>query len=247
MKRLIFTSCLCVLFVACPALGLVEFKDGLTHNIDYPINDSVKVDYQTPYMYTTVNVLTGLGDDYSLSGFEHSRINIYSGYTSYLYSYDSSQVNISGGSITDLHSRGSSHVVITGGAIGDLDIGFYSIVDISGGWMGCDIDSRDASQVNISGGWFGDLTPYYRSKIQIFGSDFAVDGQPFGYGELTSIIGFEPEYEPRRHLTGTLLSGEPTSNDFYIGHEARIILVPEPATIAMLGFGSLALLRRRKK
>ena len=70
--------------------------------------------------------------------------------------------------------------------------------------------------------------------IRIFGSDFEVDGQPFGYGELTSILGSIPLLEPTRRLTGTLLSGELIDNDFYIGHNAKIILIPEPASAALV-------------
>jgi hypothetical protein len=90
-----------VLFLAdYPALGLVEFKDGLTHDIDYAIADSVYVDYQTPSMYTTVNLLSGGSiemPDSMLVGFEHSRINVSGGSIRWLESGNSSQVDISGG------------------------------------------------------------------------------------------------------------------------------------------------------
>jgi len=48
-------------------------------------------------------------------------------------------------------------------------------------------------------------------------------------------------------LTGTLLSGDPINNQFRIGNNAKIVLVPEPATIVLLGLGGLALLRRRRR
>jgi hypothetical protein len=83
------------------------------------------------------------------------------------------------------------------------------------------------------------------SQIKIFGSDFAVDGQAIGYVELTSILGGSPWAEPYRHLTGVLLSGELINNAFYIGDSARIILIPEPATFALLGLSFLVLRKRR--
>jgi len=84
------------------------------------------------------------------------------------------------------------------------------------------------------------------SMIQIFGSDFAVDGLAVGYGEITNILGGDPWDEPYRRLTGTLLSGELIDTGFYIGHDARIILIPEPATITLLGIGGLVLRKRHR-
>ena len=49
---------LAVLFLcACPAFAVVEFNDGLIHSINHNVNDSIRVDYQTPSMYTTIDVL----------------------------------------------------------------------------------------------------------------------------------------------------------------------------------------------
>ncbi len=203
-----------VLFLCvCPAFGAIHFRDGLTHDIYYEIDEDVWVDHETPEMYTTVNWLDGANTSF-IFGHENSKINILGGSVYLLGCIDSCQVNISGGSITFvLSSGGSSRVDISGGSIGSI------------------------------GGW---LELWEQSMIQIFGYDFAVDGMPFGYGELTSIYGGDPWGEPLRHLTGTLQSGELIDNDFYIGHDARIVLIPEPATLLLLGLGSLALLKKRK-
>ncbi|MBA7632239.1 hypothetical protein ES703_39782 [subsurface metagenome] len=81
----------------------------------------------------------------------------------------------------------------------------------------------------------------------IIGSDFAVDGQPFGYGELTS-IGYNGN-EPNRRLTGVLASGDLLDNNFCIyGDNAKIVLTPIPAPAGMLlgtiGVGLVGWLRR---
>ncbi len=62
-------------------MAWTQFKDGQIHNIDYEINDDVWVDWQTPLMYTTVNMPAGgsINSPYKLQGFEHSRINIFGG------------------------------------------------------------------------------------------------------------------------------------------------------------------------
>ena len=39
--------------------GLIQYKDGGTHNINSTINEDVWVDYQAPGMQTTVNLLRG--------------------------------------------------------------------------------------------------------------------------------------------------------------------------------------------
>jgi len=83
-----------------------------------------------------------------------------------------------------------------------------------------------------------------RGNVKIFGTDFAIDGQPVVFGELTSIYGGSTLDEPWRNLTGTLLSGEFLDTDFRIGNDAKIILIPEPATILLLGLGGLFLKRR---
>jgi hypothetical protein len=85
-----------------------------------------------------------------------------------------------------------------------------------------------------------------QSEIQIFGSDFAVDGLAIGYGELTSILGGDPWYEPLRYLTGTLLNGELIDTTFRIGDNARIVLIPEPASAMIIGIGGLFLFLRRR-
>ncbi len=195
-----------------PALGYVDFDDGLVHDIDYEISDSVRVDYGAPGMETTVNLLAS-GSMISLNTYEDSQINILGGSIEYpggLSAKDSSQVDISGGSIGYVGALNSSQVDISGGSVAQY------------------------------------LVSTHFAILTIHGSDFVVDGFHFGYGELTSIYGRNPGDDPPRRLTGTLASGEPIDNDFQIGNAAKIVLVPEPATVALLGLGALSLIRRRR-
>lgn len=208
-----------VLFLALPrANAVIDFNDGGIYNIDYEIDDDVRVDWEAPGMGTTINLLAGgaITAGYDLHGYNDSRINISGGSVGHwLKAYDSTRVEISSGWITYyLCAYGSSEVTVSGGSIWDsIFVGY---------------DSPDDSVITFAG------------------SDFAVDGEAFGYGELSSIYGMGFWGEPSRHLTGMLASGGLLDNDFYIGGDASIVLVPEPGTVLLLGFGAV-MLRRRKR
>jgi hypothetical protein len=155
--------------------------------------------------------------------------------------------DIDGGKISYLTSSVGSQVDISGGSVSYVLPRDFSQVDISGGTITW-IYGVWSSQVNISGGTigvYGGFRPDAQSIIKIFGSDFTVDGQTVGYGELTSIFGGSYNDEPMRHLTGTLASGELINSVFYIGHDAKITLVPEPATLLLLGLATVMVRKRR--
>ncbi len=213
------------------AMALVEFKDGGIHNIDYEMKDDVWVDHQILEMQTTVNLLPG-GQIWRLIAHWSSRVTMSGGtIDTELIAFRSSQITVSGGQIGDLlYAEDDSQVAFTGGSIGWLYTINNSQVTVSGGQIGGNI---------FAGYDTGD-----DNQITFLGRDFAVNGVPFGYGELKSILAGTPYDEPARHLTGILASGEPLDNDFYIGGNAKIVLaIPEPATLFLLGFGVVFLRR----
>lgn len=188
---------------------------------------------------------------YDLCAYENSQANISGGSIGgYLWAWDNSQVNFSGGEIIyDLCAYSDRQLNISGGSIGrgliTGDIGLVNItggsigsdswayalwaynnsqVNISGGSIGGYLWTWDSSQVSITGGSIGDL--YVRSNSQI-----TIDGSGFNYpyGTITG----------DGRLTGTLASGDPIDSYFSTDPYAyaRILLVPEPATLLLLGFG----------
>lgn len=151
-----------------------------------------------------------------------------------------SALEISGGWMEDFYALGNSTAAMTGGTVNDeLAAGFNSTI-------------------TISGGSFGSIRAYYDGSIYLVGHGFEVDGQPLSYGDklsdygtFHSVIpwgaGFLANYYSGT-ITGTLTDGSYINNNFYVAAAgtAEIFVTPEPATLFLLGLGSLALLRKRK-
>ena len=166
---------------------------------------------------------------YVFYAYDSSQATISSGSVNYLFAYDSSQETISGGSVILLYASNSSQITMTGGSIS------YHL------------EAFDSSQVTVSGGTItAGLLADNTSKMIIDGSNFAIDGTPVGFGDITSILGGSSAHDPHRILTGTLANGDIINTQFQIGNQAEIVLTPEPATLLLLGLGA-AVLRKKAR
>ena len=137
----------------------------------------------------------------------------------------------------------NSRFEMTGGAIGEGELSLYdnSTGLISGGsisddptWIG------DSAQLTITGiDHIDALRLDGAAQVFIHGSNFRIDDVPVGYGTITgSGIG---------HLTGDLLQGQIHCGIMLLSDAASLTLVPEPATLALLALGALALSAKRRK
>jgi hypothetical protein len=113
---------------------------------------------------------------------------------------------------------------------GHVVSGISSSEDGHFNWYGGVIDGE------IRSGWYN--SPSCFSYHKIYGYDFEIDGEPVSNCVLT-YQGFQ------RHLTGFLQDGTVIDNDLVIygGSKIELVVVPEPATILLLGVGAVRLLR----
>lgn len=154
---------------------------------------------------------------------DNSRIDMYEGRVfDDVEARGTSEMNLFGGEYDeDIEAMDNSVINIFGGL---YNTGFGDPDDIEGGEIAAEDSGTgvNAAVVNVHGGTFvGALfDPDFKAEgngtINIFGSDFAVNGVPVGFGQLAAITG---------QLTGTLEDGSTLNNDFEQIGNGRIILV----------------------
>jgi len=242
------------LFVGSHEALAVTYNDGGVHEINFYINDVVVISDSPSGDATKINLVSDGVIENFVWVCGNSQLNISGGKIGeYLWSLDGSQVSISSGSIgTYFTVKGNNKVTISGGSIGTwLNPEDNSEVTILGGTIGDHIATQDSSRVTILDVWIGgDLIALENSQISLSGGSIGHWLQAWGNGVL-AIYGSDFNYElgpitvSSGRLTGALANGDPINNNFYIYDKASIVLVPEPATILLLGFGAVLLRRRR--
>ncbi|MBN1391621.1 MAG: NHL repeat-containing protein, partial [Sedimentisphaerales bacterium] len=185
------------------AFGAWKLNDGGTHNIDYWFHESdIYIDYLTPGMETTINLLEG-GDVQGFDAFEDARINVIGGDAGNLVANGRSQVTITGGSMGCLDADDDSQVVMSSGVVRDnLRTWEDSRVTISGGSVGIWLIALDNSRLSISGGnHTARLNTIHNSRVNWSGGTIngelmlgMTDGSPSGvYGSsaVLTIHGYD--------------------------------------------------------
>ena len=147
--------------------------------------------------------------------------------------YDNSIFNIAGGRVDSfIYAYNNGQVNVSDGNIwSSLSACNNTVLTISGGWIEV-VELFDDNQTLMTGGSIGETVDVFDDSI------LTIEGTGFNYPYGTIA-------DPEGILTGTFFNGDPIDIGFYVHDNASIVLVPEPATLLLLGLGGL-ILRRRK-
>jgi hypothetical protein len=154
-----------------------------------------------------------------------------------IYACDSSTINFLGGQVRLLYTVHNSSANVSGGYISGLIAWDTGFANISGGQVGV-LHENDNSTANISGGNISKLQVLEYSSTTFYGKNFEVSGGLILDGD--KILG-----------TGTLKGEWLNSTQWTTiieDHEstATIRIVPEPATILIIGLGTTMMRKRLK-
>lgn len=153
---------------------------------------------------------------------------------------------LSGANAIGLEASETSSIIVSGGST-DYDLEAYENgnIIIESGFIGDELGAYDQSQISLKGGQVNsNLFVDSHGILTIYGTDFIVEGITVGYIELTTLLGGGFYHESTRHISGGLSNGQMLDNDFYIGGSGKIALVPEPATLLLLGLGAVMVRRK---
>jgi len=173
------------------------------------------------------------GDVDGIATYDASMVNVTGGHVNTLDALEFSTVNISGGYVYGLFGKNQSIVTFSGLAAGrTFGVEDWAILTITGGVLDY-LGAMEQGTLNIRGGVVSDsLGAWDSANVNIYGYGFTYD--PSG----GSADGGQ--------LRGFYLNGSSFILDLYGAQTyTHINLVPEPATLLLLGFGIFVLRQKR--
>ena len=197
------------------------------------------------------------GDFYQILAYDSSTANFSGGSATSLLTNGTSTANFFGGSVTYLTPYSSSTANVFGGSPNYLRIFEYGIANVYGGNF-YHIWTIDSSTANVSGGSANELVTHNSSTTNISGGSvsqlYACDsstvrfyGQDFSLGSGLSLDGTINGWwrlSGTGALSGKWMNGTPWTTNI-MKNSSTILLIPEPATLLLLGLGGFMLRKRR--
>lgn len=258
-KTIVYLLTILFILIINPAMALT-LSDGQSHSIGTYYHSGLDLDPANDIIPGThVNLIDGGEFFGGIYLYHHATININDGIVNaFVYAQGESIVTMTDGLIRGYSSATSNSTVnIFGGYTEHFFLNSNANLFMSGGSLG-GLRCAANSTGTVSGGSIGrDLTVSENGIIYLYGTDFEVNGQTLSYGDhLSDFVPLtylgETHYEKTGIITGTLADGTALNNTFSIlylnGIEvpADIIIIPEPATLTLLGLGGLWVHKRRR-
>jgi hypothetical protein len=219
-----------ILLAACSAQAVLTDKTFTSSGQILPGEDWGNV-----YIYnddTIVDMLGGTVD--SMGSYDASTLNVLDGYVSTLEAYEVSTANISGGEAYILWAYDGATVTLGGvGVVSSLSAGGDSgTANVYGGTVEY-ICPVEYGTVNLYGGLVTDsLSAIDLSLVNVFGYDLGLTSSGGLYGD--------------GQISGFWLDDTPFIIDLNGAQTyMHINLIPEPASLALLGLGTLLVRRKR--
>ena len=208
------------------------------------------VDYVSGEGNETVNLVAGgfVHENLELNGSSHA--NILGG-----------QIGVMGGNMaSDLRVEDNSTATISGGVIERVLLFDQGSIIMNDGVIGYPgsiaVTLHENSNMEISGGsvngqyiQVGAHPNWYESSVlTIAGPDLRVDGSPVSNGIFYDI---DEKYIWSQlgtdyHVAGYLNNGDYINTVVHVFDDSMLVIIPEPATFLLLGFGGLVLKKRKQ-
>jgi hypothetical protein len=237
--------------------------DGLTHTFNSHSWNRYWIDYYIANAPGTHVELVDDGSVESFSLYNNATATITGGeIRSSIFANDNSTASVSGGTIMfTIWAADSSTITVTDGMHGGLSAQQYGKVTMSGGSVDY-VGANHNSIINVSGGTIeGQLRTWVDGIIYLEGTNFVVT-DIFGnttnltYGDrLSNYVTLDANNEVFvGTIAGTLADGSALECDFGVWNGGAeypqatgigdIYIIPEPATLLLLGMGMLLIQKR---